>query len=103
MLSAELIWIAAAEARRLGWEFGSYSVSRWRSLHIVQLSVSVLAVPGLDPGIDPAIHENTESGDQVLDRWRIWRLRMASTGDTRVASKRQEKSAKEKTFAVSPV
>jgi hypothetical protein len=26
-----------------------------------------MAVPGLDPGIDPAIHENTESGDQVID------------------------------------
>jgi hypothetical protein len=28
---------------------------------------SVMAVPGLDPGIDLAIHENTESGDQVID------------------------------------
>jgi hypothetical protein len=34
---------------------------------MVQLSVFRHGVPGLDPGIDPAIHENTESGDQVTD------------------------------------
>jgi hypothetical protein len=27
----------------------------------------VMAVPGLEPGIDPAIHENTESRKQGID------------------------------------
>jgi hypothetical protein len=35
---------------------GSYSVSVWMGLGFC---FSVMAVPGLDPGIDPAIHENT--------------------------------------------
>jgi hypothetical protein len=40
---------------------GSYSVSCWRSLHSSNFRFSVMA------GLDPAIRETAESGDQMID------------------------------------